>query len=91
MITTGRSGTLHIALENGHAEIEVRKGEVCSAVFEDLDGFQALLTLVRQEDGIFWLQESTEPCPNTLRQSGTRLLFELCRVLDEKEVVQSDS
>ncbi len=91
VITTGRSGTLHIALENGHAEIEVRKGEVCSAVFEDLDGFQALLTLVRQEDGIFWLQESTEPCPNTLRQSGNRLLFELCRVLDETEVVQSDS
>ncbi len=91
VITTGRSGTLHIALENGHAEIEVRKGEVCSAVFEDLDGFEALLTLVRQEDGIFWLQESTVPCRNTLHQSGNRLLFELCRAVDEKEAARSDS
>lgn len=91
LITTSRSGTLHIALENGHAEIEVRKGEVCSAVFEDLDGFRALVGLVRQEDGIFWLQESTDPCPNRLRQSGNRLLFELCRALDEDEVAPSDA
>ncbi len=88
LVTTKRSGTLHLTLQTGHAEIEVRKGEVCSAVFEDLDGFRALLTLVREEDGIFWLQESTVPCFNTLRQSGNRLLFELCRAIDEKEVAR---
>ena len=90
VVTTKRSGTLHLALEAGNAEIEVRKGEVCSANFQDLDGFRALLTLVSEQDGIFWLQESTVPCRNTLRQSGNRLLFELCRAVDEKEAAQSD-
>ena len=85
LISTHRSGTLHIALETGHARVEIRKGEVCGAVFQELDGFQALLMLVRQQNGIFWLQETTVPCRNTVRLPANRLLCELCRALDERK------
>ncbi len=88
LVTTKRSGTLHLALESGSAEIEVRKGEVCSAIFQDMDGFSALVNLVREQDGIFWLQESTVPCANTLRHSGNHLLLELCRAVDEREAAR---
>ena len=88
LISTRRSGTLHIALESGHAKVEVRKGEVCLANFQELDGFQAILMLVRQKNGIFWLQETIEPCRNIIRLPANRLLFELCRALDEKEPAQ---
>jgi hypothetical protein len=88
LISTGRSGTLHVALESGHAKVEIRKGDVCTANFQELDGFQALLMLVRQKHGIFWLQETSALCRNTIRQPANRLLFELCRALDEKETVQ---
>ena len=88
LISTGRSGTLHVALESGHAKVEIRKGDVYTANFQELDGFQALLMLVRQKHGIFWLHETSALCRNTIRQPANRLLFELCRALDEKETVQ---
>ena len=87
LISTRRSGTLHVALQTGHAKVEVRVGEVCTAHFQELDGFPALLMLVRQKSGIFWLQETTTPCRNTVQQPSNRLLFELCRALDEKQPV----
>jgi len=84
---TCRSGRLHVALEEGHAEIEVRGGEVHSARFAELEGFQALLMLTNRTTGVFWLVDTTEPCQRTVHQSTGRLLVELCRTLDEKSRV----
>ena len=87
LCTTGRSGRLHIALEEGHAEIDLRSGEVHGARFAELEGFQALLMLANRATGVFWLVDSNEPCARTIHESTGRLLVELCRTLDEKSRV----
>lgn len=81
------SGTLHVALADGKARVEVRRGEVCAASYRDLDGFEALLELARMEHGVFWLRESYGPFPKTIPQSSAQLLFELCCALDESNRV----
>ncbi|MHC4225607.1 MAG: hypothetical protein ACYSUN_16575, partial [Planctomycetota bacterium] len=71
----------------GHAQIELRNGEVCAASFEDLEGFDALIALVQKKTGIFWLVEEFAPVTNSIRVPGASLLFELCRAIDEKDLV----
>jgi len=83
LITTRKSGTLHVAMEGDHASIEVRDGEVMSAASRKLSGFDALAMLARQKKGMFWLVEKTTPCPQTFRSPGSGLLLELCRHVDE--------
>ncbi|MHC4342720.1 MAG: FHA domain-containing protein [Planctomycetota bacterium] len=87
LIQTHRSGSLHVAVESGHAQIELRNGEVCAASFEDLEGFDALIALVQKKTGIFWLVEEFAPVTNSIRVPGASLLFELCRAIDEKDLV----
>jgi pSer/pThr/pTyr-binding forkhead associated (FHA) protein len=84
---TGRSGRLHVALDAGHAEIDVRGGEVHAARFSELEGFQALLMLANRRAGVFWFVETEEAVRRTVHESTNRLLFELCRTLDEKSRV----
>jgi len=79
-----RSGTLHVSLESGPAEIEIRNGEVHSAVYGEAEGFPALVTVANEKTGIFLLVETDEPCPQTIHQPAARLLLELCRSVDQK-------
>ncbi|MEE8103923.1 MAG: FHA domain-containing protein [Planctomycetota bacterium] len=83
LMQTNRSGTLNVAVPAGHAEIEVRRGEVLSASFQELEAFPALLMVVRQDQGIFWLTENKDECRDSIRQPANALLFELCRQMDE--------
>jgi pSer/pThr/pTyr-binding forkhead associated (FHA) protein len=79
-----KSGTLHVSLESGHAEIEIRNGEVHSAVYGEAEGFPALVMVANEKTGIFVLVETDEPCPKTIHQPAARLLLELCRSVDDK-------
>ena len=83
LIHTSRSGTLHIALEEGHAKIEVRQGEVETATYQELEGLPALLMIARQNTGLYWLVVTSEPVVRTIRQRSSQLLLELCTALDE--------
>ena len=65
--------------------LEVRNGEVYSATYQELEGFQALTMLARQKTGLFWLVEKSLPCHRSIHVPGSHLLLELCRTLDEKE------
>jgi hypothetical protein len=87
LVQTHRSGTLHIVVEGGPAEVDLRCGEVHAARNGDLVDFDALEELARQKTGIFWLEEATEPCERTIHDPSSRLLLELCRSLDEKSAV----
>jgi len=80
---TNRSGTLHLAVQSGHAKIEIRDGAVLAASYAELEGFQALVMLARQKKGMFWLVEQSTPCRRTIHEPISRLLLELCRTLDE--------
>jgi hypothetical protein len=84
LIQTLRSGTLHVAVEDGHATIELRDGEVCTCSFRELDGFDALLALVRKKTGLFWLVEKFTPCTNLIQTPSATLFLDLCCALDEQ-------
>lgn len=84
LMQTRRSGTLHVEFGGGSAQIELREGEVVAANHADLHGFQALLLLVRQEEGLFWLVETDEECPRNVHEPASVLLVELCRAHDEQ-------
>ena len=86
LIQTGRSGTLHVALADGHATVEVRKGEVLAASYQELEGFPALLMLARRDAGVFWVEEHSTPCPRTIHEPSSRLLVDLCCAMDENAV-----
>jgi hypothetical protein len=79
-----KSGTLHVSLESGHADIEIRNGEVHSAVYGDAEGFPALVMVAQEKTGIFLLVENDAPCPRTIQQPAARLLLELCRSVGDK-------
>lgn len=83
LIMTHRSGTLHLETERGQARVEVRNGDVLAATFEELEGFQALLMMTRQENGIFWLADNNDEVQQTIRERSSTLIVELCRSLDE--------
>ena len=78
-----RDGTLYIKLRGGIGTIDVRDGEVCSAAFEELVGFQALLLLARERAGTFWMAESSKSCRNTIQEPAANLLVMLCKAMDE--------
>jgi len=77
-----RSVTIHVALADEQARIEVRDGEVHAAECGGLQGFNALVRVGRQTQGIFWLVETEEACDRTMTETSARLLAELRRCLD---------
>ncbi|MFQ5844098.1 MAG: FHA domain-containing protein [Planctomycetota bacterium] len=83
LIQTQRSGTVHIALVTGRAQIEVRNGEVMAADYDGMEGFPALYALARLKSGIFWLVDTIEECVRNIEVPSRTLLVELCKALDE--------
>jgi pSer/pThr/pTyr-binding forkhead associated (FHA) protein len=74
--------TLHAALPDGEAKVDVRGGEVQRALYGGLRGFNALVRLGRRKAGIFWLTESAAPCRRELAERPERLLSQLARCLE---------
>jgi len=81
LMKAGQSGTLHVALPDGPARVEVRKGEVLDARCGERTGIDALVALAREKVGVFWLAESSAECPKTIDEAQGRLLYVLCRAL----------
>ena len=84
-----RNVTVHVALANEHALIEVRAGEVLAADYSGLQGFNALVKLGRQNSGIFWLVETEDPVERNVHEPAVRLLAELQRCLDPSSAARS--
>jgi len=81
LLRAGHGGTLHVALPSGHAQVEVRRGEVHDASCGEARGLDALVALARERVGVFWLAEGEETCERTIDEPSGRLLFVLCRSL----------
>ncbi len=86
LMNSSRSASLSIALPVGQVRIEIRKGEVVSAVCGDLVGFPALLEAALQETGRFWVQATNAACDQTVDLPASRLLVELCRALENDAI-----
>ncbi len=87
LINNRRSGTLHLALDDGHGKVEIRTGEVLAATYQDLSGFDALVALATERSGMFWLVEKESPCKKQVSVPTSVLLIELCRAVDEQNAV----
>lgn len=83
LMRTARNGRLQIEAPGIRGKVEFRLGQVQAAQCGSRSGMDALERLARLEDGIFWVVETTAPVERSVKMSGDRLLFELCRVLDE--------
>jgi hypothetical protein len=86
LIQTHRTGTLHVATGDDHAEVHLHDGEVIHAVHREAEGFDALKDLVQERTGIFWLVETMPNVRRTVRDASSIVLFELCRTMDESIV-----
>jgi len=77
-----RDVTVHVAMPDGPAILEVRGGEGLFADYAGLEGFNALVKLGRGRGGIFWLVQTARPCDRNVSEPTPRLLAELHRCLD---------
>ena len=82
LMNGSRSAALCMALPVGQVRIEIREGEVVSAVFGDLVGFPALLEAARQTSGRFWVEDTDTDCDRTVDLPASRVLTELCHFLE---------
>jgi len=86
LINGQRSGTLNLNLADGQGRIEVRGGEVHSALYQEMAGFMALVQMAHESKGTFWMVEKSTPCQRTIHESSSQLLIELCKAVDESPV-----
>jgi len=81
LVHSRRNLSLHVALPDDNAQIEIRKGELLAASCGGLDGFNALVKLGRNETGIFWVVENEDQVDGNVEESSARVLVELTRCL----------
>lgn len=83
-----RNVTVHVAVPNEHAILEVREGELVFAYYGGLEGFNALVKLARQPNGIFWFVETQEDCERNITEPTLRLMAELQRCVGAAPVAK---
>jgi len=84
LATSRRSVTMHVALPDAAARIEIRNGEIMSARHGGISGFNALISLAREQSGIFWLVDANGPCDErNIQESTAHVLFELGRYVGQ--------
>jgi hypothetical protein len=84
LVTARRSVTMHVALPEAAARVELRNGEIISARHGGISGFSALVSLAREQSGIFWLVDANGPCDErNIHESSAHVLFELGRYVGQ--------
>lgn len=73
--------SLHVALADDNAQVELRDGQVIAAAHGGIVGFNALVRLAREKSGIFWIVENDAECDANVDEPGEHLLTELARCL----------
>ena len=74
------NGALHIAVEGGEGRVEVRKGQIRSALYQKLKGVEAMAAMSEFQHGLFWFVQDTTRCKKTIKIPTDVLLLDLaCR------------
>ncbi len=80
MLGGSPSGALHVAVESGEGRIEVRKGQILNARYQDLKGLDAIAALSDFPHGLFWFVQDSKRCKKTIKIPTDALLLNLaCR------------
>lgn len=78
-----RDMSLHVALPDDNAQVELRRGEVVAAACGGLTGFNALVKLGRAHNGIFWVVKTDDEVDRNVQERSSHLLVELSRCLGQ--------
>ncbi len=80
MLGGSPSGALHVAVKGAEGRIEVRKGQIRGARYQDLKGIDAIAALSDFQHGLFWFVQDTTRCKKTIKIPTDALLLDLaCR------------
>jgi predicted transcriptional regulator len=83
----GKTGVLNLQDGDREGEVYLKDGNVAHAVFENLEGNEAFYNLALWKSGHFSFQVGEEPPKTTINMSGTNLLIEATRRLDEWNMI----
>jgi CheY-like chemotaxis protein len=89
ILTYGKTGVMHLVDGDSTARVYVNGGNVVHAEVEDLKGEEAFYKLAFWKAGKFRFQVGEEPESQTITASGTNLLIESTRRLDEWNLFSS--
>lgn len=90
ILTYGKTGVMHLVDGSSKARVYVKEGQqVVHAEVEDLQGEEAFYKLAFWKAGRFQFKVGEEPEKRTITASGTNLLIEATRRLDEWNMFSS--
>ena len=90
ILTYGKTGVMHLVDGNSRARVWVKEGQqIAHAEVENLRGEEAFYKLAFWKAGKFKFQVGEEPEQQTITASGTNLLIEATRRLDEWNMFSS--
>lgn len=90
ILTYGKTGVMHLVDGNSKARVYVKEGQqIVHAEVEDFQGEEAFYKLAFWKAGKFQFQVGEEPDKRTINASGTSLLIEATRRLDEWNMFSS--
>lgn len=85
----GKSGLLHLQDGDRQGRVWLKEGLVVHAELEDVDGEDAFYDLALWKSGTFSFQVGETTPKETINKSGTNLLIEATRRLDEWNMISS--
>lgn len=85
---SGKTGVFLLEKENERGEIYLQNGQIVHAIYNTLEGEEAIYGLSIWSDGDFHFQPGVEPEKITIHKSNTNLLMEAARRLDEWKILK---
>lgn len=89
ILAYGKSGLLHLRDGDREGRVYLRDGQVVHAAYGDLEGESAFYELALWKSGHFGFQVGETAERETIQRSGTNLLIEATRRLDEWNLISS--
>lgn len=85
----GKSGTLRLKDGDREGSVFLKEGDVVHAVYDQLEGSDAFYELSLWSTGHFSYQVGEQTDKHTIQQSGTSLIMEATRRMDEWNLISS--
>jgi CheY-like chemotaxis protein len=89
ILAYGKSGVLNLTDEDRKGQVYIKDGKVVHAMLDKLEGESAFYDLALWRSGSFSFQVGEEAPKATINKSGTNLLIEATRRLDEWNMISS--
>ena len=85
---SGKTGVFVLEKSDERGEIYLRDGQIIHAVYDNLQGEEAIYALAIWPEGDFHFQPGVEADTSSIQKSNTNLLMEAARRLDEWKILR---